>query len=349
MDVRLVPLGTVTNRLPRVVRDISREQDKTVEFNISGEDVELDRTVLDRISDPLMHLVRNAVDHGIEAPDERADTDKPEEGTVEVTATRTRDRVKITVEDDGSGLDPDRLRSEALEAGVIGEEDAAALSDEQVYELVFHPGLSTADEVTDVSGRGVGMDVVKRTVTELDGSVSIDSSPGDGTTVNMLLPVSIAIDEVLFLESNGQEFGIPIDVVHDIESASSIETVDGDAVLPVGNADGFGTESTTGSISSESAPTDHEPTTEYSATVPVVSLDDVLETTAEQSAGTDGSVLVRIRDDVREVAFQCDQVHGQQEVVVKPFEGFMTGIPGLSGATVRGRGAVVNILDVTTL
>ncbi|NGM67527.1 chemotaxis protein CheA [Natronolimnobius sp. AArcel1] len=359
MDVRLVPLGTVTNRLPRVVRDISREQDKTVSFEITGEDVELDRTILDRISDPLMHLVRNAVDHGIEAPDERADTDKPEAGSVEVTATRTRDRVELTVEDDGSGLDPDRLRSEAIDAGVIGEDDAEAMSDEQVYDLVFHPGLSTADEVTDVSGRGVGMDVVKRTVTELDGSVSVDSTPGDGTTVTMMLPVSIAIDDVLFLEIAGQEFGIPIDVVHDVESATLIETADGKPVLPVSNEpdDGVGAGSGATAVQSTVSAGAEESGSGHAGSVPVVSLTDVLETKAETETDaepaadgdTKSGVVVRIRDDVRQVAFQCDHVYGQQEVVVKPFEGFMSGIPGLSGATVRGRGEIVNILDVTTL
>ena len=331
MDVRLVPLETVTNRLPRVVRDIARDQDKRVAFEMQGEDVELDRTILDRISDPLIHLVRNAVDHGIEPPEQREELEKPTEGTVEVTATRTRDRVSITVEDDGSGIDPDRLRSEAVEADVISEADAEAMADEDVYDLVFHPGLSTADEVTDVSGRGVGMDVVKRTVTELDGSVSIDSTPGDGTSVTMTLPVSIAIDDILFLESGAQEFGIPTEVVHDVEPASAVETEDGEPVLPIGGE---------------------------GETVPVVDLGDALDTPAAASDGgsddddddaIDDRVVVRIRDDVRSVALRCDRVHGQQEVVVKPFDGFMNGIPGLSGATVRGRGQVVNILDVTTL
>ncbi|GAB3668792.1 ATP-binding protein [Halopiger thermotolerans] len=352
MDVRLVPLETVTGRLPRVVRDIAREQDKEVAFEMDGGDVELDRTILDRISDPLIHLVRNAVDHGIEPPEDREDAEKPREGTVEVTATRERDRVTITVEDDGGGLNPDRIRSEAVEADVLTEAEAEAMADEEVYDLVFHPGLSTAEEVTDVSGRGVGMDVVDRTVTELDGTVSIDSAPGEGTTVTMTLPVSIAIDDVLFVESGGEEFGLPTEVVHDVEPADSIEMIDGEPVLPRDDAD----------------------------PIPVIGLNETLETTAVDGdgdadgaagaaaavdgdggdggdggsddgiAGTaGGDVLVRIRDDVRPVAIRCDRVHGQQEVVVKPFEGFMRGIPGLSGATVRGRGKVVNILDVTTL
>ncbi|WP_049890282.1 chemotaxis protein CheA [Natronorubrum sulfidifaciens] len=318
MDVRLVPLESVTNRLPRVVRDIAREQDKAVEFELTGEDVELDRSILDRIGDPLTHLIRNAVDHGIEAPDEREAAGKPRTGIVEVRADRSRDGVTITVEDDGSGLDPDRLRSEAIDADVLTESEAADLSDAEAADLIFHPGLSTTDEVTDISGRGVGMDVVKRTIEDLDGTVSIDSDRGEGTRVTMTLPVTVAIDDVLFLESGDEVFGIPTKSVLDIEPADRLEQVDGRAVLP-------------------------DDDDAYS----VIQLDDALETPHE---GDDGDgMLVRIRDDVRPVVLHCDRVRGQQEVVVKPFEGFMGGIPGLSGATVRGRGEVVNILDVTTL
>ncbi|RQG92514.1 chemotaxis protein CheA [Natrarchaeobius chitinivorans] len=318
MNVRLVPLETVVNRLPRIVRDIAREQDKDVSFEIRGEDVELDRSVLDRIRDPLVHLVRNAVDHGIEKPDERDAAGKPREGQIEVTASRTRDQVTITVSDDGSGLDPDRLRSEAVDAGVLSAAEADELSDEETAHLIFHSGLSTATEVTDVSGRGVGMDVVKRTIEEMDGTVSIDSQPGDGTTVTMTLPVSIAIDDVLFVQSGDEEFGVPTEAVQDVETAAAIETVDDERVFSTGDE-----------------------------TYPVIDLDETLETPG-RSANGDG-VVVRIRDSVRPVVLHCDEVHGQQEVVVKPFEGFMGGVPGLSGATVRGRGKVVNIIDVTTL
>ena len=318
MDIRLVPLRTVASRLPRVVRDVARDQDKEVTFEMTGEDVEIDRSILDRIGDPLIHLVRNAVDHGIEPPDERERAEKPRDGTVEVHADRSRDRVTITVTDDGSGLDPDRLRSEAVEADVLTDEEAAELSDEDAYDLIFHPGLSTADEVSDVSGRGVGMDVVKRTVEGLEGTVEIDSDVGDGTAVTMTLPVSVAIDDILFLESGGAEFGVPTKVVEDIEPADRLETADGRLALTDGDD-------------------------AYS----VIQLDEMLET-PRHGANGDGMV-VRIRDEVRPVALHCDHVHGQQEVVVKPFEGFMSDIPGLSGATVRGRGEVVNILDVTTL
>ncbi|MFP9190380.1 ATP-binding protein [Natronosalvus vescus] len=318
MDVRLVPLETVANRLPRTVRDIARDQDKDVSFEIDGESVELDRGILSQIGDPLIHLVRNAVDHGIESPDEREAADKPREGTVRLAADRARDRVTIQISDDGRGLDPARLREAAVEADVLDADEADAMDDDDVYDLVFHPGLSTATEVTDVSGRGVGMDVVKRTIENLDGTVTVDSDPNEGTTVTMELPVTVAIADVLFFEIGGEEFGIPIKAVHDIDDARVIETVDGEPMVTSGTED-----------------------------VPVLDLSSRLET--PRYTDPDGGMVIRIRDSSRPIALRCDTVHGQQEVVVKPFEGFLSGVPGISGATIRGRGEVVNILDVNTL
>ncbi|WP_440991356.1 Hpt domain-containing protein [Haloarchaeobius baliensis] len=318
MDVRLVPVQMVANRLPRIVRDISREQDKDVEFEMHGEGVEVDRSILDRIGDPLVHIVRNAVDHGIEDPDEREAADKPRTGQVSLEVERARDQVVIEVEDDGRGLDADRLREAAVEADVLTEEEAAERSDEEAYELIFHPGLSTASEVTDVSGRGVGMDVVKSTVNDLDGSVSVESTPGEGTTIRMLLPVTVAIADVMFVTSGDEEFGVPVKDIQDIGDAAEISVEDGQEVVRAGDR-----------------------------SYPLVRLNEALETPGRARNG-DG-MLLRIRDEVRPVAVHCDQVRGQQEVVVKPFEGVLGGIPGLSGATVLGEGEVVNILDVKTL
>jgi two-component system chemotaxis sensor kinase CheA len=318
MDVRLVPVQMVANRLPRIVRDISREQEKEVEFEMHGEDVEVDRSILDRIGDPLVHIVRNAVDHGIEDPDEREAADKPRTGNVSLEVERARDQVAIEVTDDGRGLDPARLRDAAVEADVLTEDEAADLSDEEAYELIFHPGLSTAAEVTDVSGRGVGMDVVKSTVNDLDGSVSVESTPGEGTTIRMLLPVTVAIADVMFVTSGDEEFGVPVKDIQDIGGAAEISVEDGKEVVRAGDR-----------------------------TYPLVRLNEALETPGRARNG-DG-MLLRIRDEVRPVAVHCDRVRGQQEVVVKPFEGVLGGIPGLSGATVLGEGEVVNILDVKTL
>ena len=318
MDVRLVPLETVINRLPRVVRDIAREQEKDVTFELTGEDVELDRSILDAIGDPLIHMVRNAVDHGIEPPADREAAGKSREGTVEMRADRSRDRVTIEIEDDGAGLDPDQLRREAVEADVLSTTEADDLTDEEAADLIFHPGLSTAEEVTDISGRGVGMDVVKRTIDDLDGTVTVESEPGEGTLITLTLPVTVAIEDVLFLESGGEEFGVPTKVIGDVETVTAVEVDERRDVLVTDDA-------------------------EFS----IVDLGEALDTSATDV--DEEGMFVRVRGEVRPVAIRCDEIRGQQEVVVKPFEGFMSDIPGIGGATVRGRGEVVNILDVTSL
>ncbi|WP_323677441.1 Hpt domain-containing protein [Halorubellus sp. PRR65] len=320
MDIRLVPLKMTANKLPRVVRDVSREQGKDVDFEMDGEDVEMDRTILDEISDPLVHLVRNAVDHGIESREEREGLDKPDTGTVTLEARRARDRVVVEVTDDGRGLDPDVLRDEAVEEDILSREEADALSDNDARELVFHPGLSTAAEVTDVSGRGVGMDVVRSTVEDLDGEVEIESELGAGTTIRLVLPVSVAIDDVLFVECGDEEFGIPTKVVRDIGSAAAVEQGDDREVVRTDDGD----------------------------ETPLVRLGDALGSPGSARADG-GGMLLHVRGDVRDVALHCDRVQGQQEVVVKPYDDVLGGIPGLSGATVLGEGEVVNILDVKTL
>jgi two-component system chemotaxis sensor kinase CheA len=318
MDMRLVPMKKIVGKFPRLVRDLSREQDKEVDFVVEGDDVELDRTILTEISDPLMHLLRNAVDHGIESPEEREAAGKDPEGTITLSAERDRDRVLIEVRDDGGGINRDRVREKAVEKGIKTREEAEAMEPEDVEDLIFHPGFSTNEEVTDVSGRGVGMDVVRDTVTRLDGSVSVSSVPGEGTTFTMQLPVTVAIVKVLFVESGGEEYGIPIKSVDEISRMRPVKTVDGEEVIT------------------------------YDETVyPLVRLGDALNVPGETKNG-DG-MLVRIREAERQVAIHCDDVRGQEEVVVKPFEGLLSGIPGLSGAAVLGEGDVVTILDVATL
>ncbi len=319
MDIRLVPLRSAANRLPRVVRDVAREQGKQVDFEMFGEDVELDRSVLDDIDDPLMHAVRNAVDHGIELPEDREAAGKEPTGRVELRAERERDTIVIEIEDDGRGLDPDELRDKAVEEGLISQAEADGMADETAHQLVFEPGFSTAEEVTEVSGRGVGMDVVASTVQELDGEVEIESERGEGTTVRLRLPVSVAISDVLFLEAGGEEYGIPLKAVEEIERLGTVETdEDGTEFVTVGDD-------------------------RYE----LVRLADRLEA-PEAGPETDGMV-VRIRTGVRRIAVHCDEVRGQQEVVVKPFEGVLGDVPGLTGAAVLGEGEVVNILDVNTL
>ncbi|MFC6726011.1 ATP-binding protein, partial [Halobium palmae] len=231
MDMRLIPLKKVVNTFPRLVRDVARDQEKQVDFDIEGEDIELDRTILTEIRDPLMHILRNAVDHGIESPEEREAAGKSPEGHIELTATRERDHVTIRVSDDGAGLDVERLREKAVEKGVRTEAELAEMSDSDVYDLVFHPGFSTSEEVTDISGRGVGMDVVHSTVKQLDGTVSVDSEEGQGTIVSLRLPVTVAIVKVMFVEVGGTEYGIPVKNIEEIARARDVRTVNGREVI----------------------------------------------------------------------------------------------------------------------
>ena len=318
MDMRLIPMRKVISKFPRLVRDLAREQEKEIDFRMEGQDIELDRTILTEISDPLMHILRNAVDHGIEPPAEREAAGKDREGTIELRASRERDHVTVTVEDDGRGLDVDELRRKAVEKGVRSEAELDSMEDSEVYDLVFHPGFSTADEVTDVSGRGVGMDVVHSTVKQLDGSVNVESEHGEGTSVTLRLPVTVAIVKVLFVEVGDEEYGVPIKNIDEVSRLPEIETIN------------------------------EEPMIEHDDDIyPVVDLADELDVPGETANGN--SMLLRIRKSERRAALRCDAVNKQEEVVVKPLEGVLSGIPGLSGTAVLGDGNIVPILDVVTL
>ncbi len=318
MDMRLVPLKKIVNKFPRLVRDLARAQEKEIDFVMEGEDIELDRTILNEISDPLMHLLRNAVDHGIESPEGREANGKSPEGTIRLRGRRERDRVTIEVTDDGGGIDADAVRTKAVSKGIMTRQEADALSDEEAYELIFHAGFSTTDEITDVSGRGVGMDVVKNTITRLDGDISVESELGEGTTISLSLPVTVAIVKVLFVESGDEEYGIPIKNVDEIRRMGEVQHVEGEEVIT------------------------HDETV-----YPLIRLGQALDVPGETRNG-DG-MLVRVKESERQVAIHCDAVSRQEEVVVKPFEGILSGIPGLSGAAVLGEGDVVTILDVESL
>jgi two-component system chemotaxis sensor kinase CheA len=332
MDMRLIPLKKVVGKFPRMVRDLARELDKEVEFRIEGEEIELDRTILTEISDPLMHIIRNSVDHGIEPPAERDRLGKPREGEVLLRASRERDHVVIEVIDDGAGLDVEEIERQAIEGGVRSSEELETMDDSAIYDLVFHPGFSTAAEVTDVSGRGVGMDVVHDTVTQLDGSVNVESTPGEGTAVSLRLPVTMAIVKVLFVEVGEEEYGIPIKNVDEITRTDEMKRLNGQEVIK------------------------HD-----DEIYPVIDLAEAFEVPGT-AAATDGGgpeieeiegdvdgMLVRVRASERQVALKCDSVNAQEEVVVKPLEGLLSGTPGLSGTAVLGDGNIVHILDVVTL
>jgi len=317
MDMRLIPLSKIVDTFPRLVRDVARETGKQVNFTVTGEDIELDRTILTEIRDPLIHVLRNAVDHGVEPPEEREKKGKDPTGNVSLTATRDRDHVNIEVADDGAGLDTEMLKGKAIEKGVKTESELERMEESEIYDLVFHPGFSTAEEVTDVSGRGVGMDVVHNTVKQLDGTVNVDSELGEGTTVTLRLPVTVAIVKVMFVEVGGTEYGIPVKNIAEVTRADDIRTTKGDEII------------------------NHD-----DEIYPILRLSDALDEPA--SVNGDG-MLLRIREEHRKVALHCDKVIDQEEVVVKPLEGVLSGIPGLSGTAVLGDGDVVAVLDVVTL
>ncbi|GAB6879666.1 chemotaxis protein CheA [Halorubrum gandharaense] len=351
MDMRLIPFSQVSDSFPRLVRDVARSVDKQVQFDIEGDDVELDRTILTEMRDPLVHVLRNAVDHGIEPPAEREAAGKEPTGHVELVAERDRDHVVIEVRDDGAGLDPDRLRAKAAEEGVDSREALDAMDDDEVYDLVFHPGLSTAEEVTDVSGRGVGMDVVRTTARDLDGSVSVSSEPGEGTTVRFRLPVTVAIVKVMFVDVGGTEYGIPIKAIAEVARADDVEEVHGDEVVrhedelyPVVRLRerlDTGADSMLDASETGAAPA----ATDGGADGPPAASDTALDASADAGDG----MLVRIREETRQVALHCDAVLDQEEVVVKPLDGPLSGTPGFSGTAVLGDGDVVAVLDVVSL
>ncbi|ELZ34233.1 chemotaxis protein CheA [Halorubrum tebenquichense] len=360
MDMRLIPFSQVSDSFPRLVRDISRDLDKRIDFQIEGDDVELDRTILTEMRDPLVHVLRNAVDHGIESPEEREAAGKDPTGHVELTAERERDHVIIEVTDDGGGLDPDQLRDKAVDEGVKSREAVEAMEDDEVYDLVFHPGFSTAEEVTDVSGRGVGMDVVRTTARDLDGSVSIESEPGEGSTVRFRLPVTVAIVKVMFVDVGGTEYGIPIKSIAEVARADDVEEVHGDEVVrheddlyPVVRLNERLGEVDPGAVEASAAAADETPAADGGVavddeTADVPGPDD--EGAAEGAGSpTDDGMLVRIREETRQVALHCDAVLDQEEVVVKPLDGPLSGTPGLSGTAVLGDGDVVAVLDVVSL
>ncbi|WP_240334662.1 chemotaxis protein CheA [Halorussus sp. MSC15.2] len=232
-----MPLETAIDAIPRTVRDVARSQGKEVELVVSDADVELDRSIVDRLRDPLVHLARNAVDHGIESPEEREAVGKAPEGTVAISAERVGDEVVVELSDDGRGVNAQAVRERAVENGVVTPAEAEQLSDDETYDLLFEPGFTTSEEVTDVSGRGVGMDVVNRTVADLNGSVTVESDPGVGTTVRLRVPVSIALTEVLFVEAADQTFGVPMAAVEQITAAPPVEEVEGREVVRRSNLD----------------------------------------------------------------------------------------------------------------
>jgi len=320
MSVRMTPIATLVERLPRVARDLARKMGKQVEVVVTGAEIEIDRAILDELSDPLVHVLRNAVDHGLEPPHLRQLAGKPAAGRITVAARRERDRVILEVSDDGKGMDPARIRAAAVARGVIGEEEALSLPDREALQLACLPGVSTSDVVTDVSGRGVGLDAVKRVVESVGGALEIDSSPAVGTRFTLRLPLTVAVQSALLVRVGDEVLGLPIAKVHgaaEVELAR-LERSQGGPLLGYGGGH-----------------------------VPVHDLGRLLGLPAGPP-GPRRSVVVAEAEGGR-VGLAVDALIGQEEAVLKPLGQPLSLVPGLSAVTVLGNGRPVFILDVSRL
>ncbi len=320
MGIRMLPIGTAFSRFPRLVRDLSGKAGKKIQLVLSGEETELDKTVIESIGDPLTHLVRNSADHGLEAPDERLDNNKPELGTIRLNAFHEGGTICITVEDDGRGLNRDKIVAKAVKQGLIGENDK--LTDEQIWPLIFKPGFSTAEKVTDVSGRGVGMDVVKRNIEALGGTVSIKTEMGKGTIFSLKLPLTLAIIEGMTVRVGQETYIVPL-----LSILESIQPKPGFVKTVVGKGELINVRGT------------------Y---LPMMRLYDVFSLQPEHTEPTKAILLI-LETEGERVAVMVDEILGQQQVVIKSMEQNFRKVPGVAGATILGDGTVGFILDVRGL
>jgi len=319
MQVRMLPVGAVFQRFGRLVRDISRKLGKEVNLVVEGEDTEADKNVIESLSDPLIHILRNSLDHGIEMPDVRRAAGKPTAGTIRIVARQESDRVIIEIGDDGAGINPARVRDKAVERGLIPGERATTLTDDEAIQLIFLPGFSTTDEISDLSGRGVGMDVVRTAIERINGGVELSSVAGVGTTLRLSLPLSMAVTTVMVIESAGRRLGVPMDMI--------VETVR----VHVDDVHQFKQTRTTvlrGRI------------------VALRAMNDLLALDAAPLPNAEGELavlVVRIGND--SVGLLVDHFHGASDIILKPLEGVLAGLVGFAGTALMGDGGVLMILN----
>ena len=321
MTVRMTPLALVTEGLPRAARDVARKVGKQVDVEVRGAEIEIDRAILDELADPLLHVIRNAVDHGIEAPHLRQLAGKPAAGSIAVAGRRERDRVIVEISDDGRGMDPEKLRASAVARGALSEPQARALSDREALLLACLPGVSTAETVTDVSGRGVGLDAVKKTVEAVGGALEIESVPGAGTRLTFRLPLTVAVQPVLLVRVGEEVLGLPIAKVHGAAQVD-LSRLDRSRGAPVLSYDGD--------------------------LVPVHDLARLLGFSEEHLRSERAVVVAESGEGVR-IGLAVDALLGQHEAVLKPLGAPLETVPGLSAVTVLGNGRPVFILDVPRL
>ncbi len=322
MKTRMVKIGKVFNRFPRLVRDLARDTQKEVNLVLKGEDTELDKTLIEEINDPLVHLIRNSVDHGIEKPEVREKAGKDKTGTIILSAEQEGNQIIITIEDDGKGIDPEFIKEKAISKGLITREKAKELSRQEAYNLIFLPGFSTAEVVTNVSGRGVGMDVVKTNVTKLRGIISIDSVVGQGTKIIVKLPLTLAIIPGMIVKVNSETLVIPLNSVIEVVRVhiEDIYTVNR-----------------------------HETIRRRDSVLPLISIDNLLysDILLEDKKIWQYVVIVGLAE--KRFGIKVDELCGQKEVVIKSLGNYLGNIEGIAGSTIMGDGTVVMIVDISEL
>ena len=318
MKIRMVPINQIFSRFPRVVRDLQRDLNKKVNLVIEGEDTELDKTVIDDLLDPVMHCVRNSVDHGIETPEVRVAAGKPEEGTLLLKASNEGNQIIIDIADDGAGINVEKVKQKAISKGLIHPNKI--ISDQEAYQLIFMPGFSTADKISNVSGRGVGLDVVKTMIEKLNGTVSVTSEAGKGTKFSIRLPLTLAIIQGLLVRVGKEVYSIPIASVIESQRVKTedISTIDNYEVLNVRN--------------------------EVISILRLSRLFNIKETTQ-----SDYSFVVIVGSEEKKIGVMVDSLIGEEDVVIKPLRDQFTNSPGIAGASVLGDGSVSLIIDVRQL
>jgi len=318
MKTRMQPVKKVFGRFPRVVRDLARKLGKEIDLVLEGEETDLDKNLVEALADPLVHLVRNSVDHGIEMPDDREARGKPRKGTVVLAAEQEGDHILLSITDDGKGMDPDMLRRKAVEKGMMDEVSAAQLDDEAAFQLIMAAGFSTAEVISDISGRGVGMDVVKTMITKLNGSIEIQSEVGKGTVINIKVPLTLAILPTLMVSFGEDSYAIPLTSVQEIfdYDATKINSIDGVKMVRL-----------------------------REKSIPLYFLTDWLAPDTMKEDFTGDKVVIASIGNQR-VGLVVDQVNGQEEVVIKPLGVMMKHIQGYAGATITGNGNIALILDL---
>jgi two-component system chemotaxis sensor kinase CheA len=321
MKTRMQPIKKVFGRFPRVVRDLARSLKKEITLELVGEETDLDKNLVEALADPLVHLVRNSVDHGIEMPDDRAAAGKPRMGTVQLAASQEGDHILLTIEDDGKGMDPEKLKEIAISRGVLDADAAARMSDVEAFNLIFAPGFSTKTEISDISGRGVGMDVVKTKINQLNGTVNIDSQLGKGTRLDIKVPLTLAILPTLMIVVGKQTFALPLGAVNEIINMDikKTNTVDGQLTMIV-----------------------------RSKAIPLFFLGEWLIRGPKNIDKEKGHVVV-VQIGTQQVGFVVDALIGQEEVVIKPLDALLQGTPGMAGATITSDGGIALILDIPSL